>query len=128
MNPAIRLMQDYLAALAARDLAAIEQMSDAHSLVEIPFITPNRLIGTTQIVRAHREIFANLEQVRFEVTRTRSDASHAIAEGRLEVRRDGREQSYAAGLVTETDGEQPGRISLYCDARNVRLWSDKSIL
>ena len=121
-------MQDYLEALSAQNTDAIQQMSGAHSLVEIPFLKPNRLIGTAEIVKAHREIFANLEGVRFIVDNSEANSSHAIAEGRLEVHRDGQRQSYAAGLVVEADGDGPGRISLYCDARNVRPWSDKSIL
>ena len=128
MTIATDLMQGYLAALSTQDIDAIQQMSGAHCLVEIPFLKPNRLVGTAEIVKAHREIFANLEEIHFSVDSSQSNARHAIAEGRLEVQRDAEKQSYAAGLVAEADGAVLGRISLYCDARNVRPWSDKAIL
>ena len=128
MTTPANLMQRYLEALSTKDLDAIREMSGPRSLVEIPFLKPNRLIGDNEIVKAHEEIFANLESVRFVVEHSAADGAHAIAEGTLEVRRDGREQSHAAGVVAEPGDEGIARVSLYCNARNVRLWSDKTIL
>ena len=128
MSSPIRLLQDYLAALSTQNISAIEKLSSAHSLVELPFLKPNRLLGTAEIVKAHREIFANVEKINFEENSRQANASHAIADGQLEVRRDGKNQSFAAAIVTAANGSEIGRVSLYCDARNIRLWSDKTIL
>jgi hypothetical protein len=128
MTTPTNLMQCYLEALSSQNIDAIRQLSGPRSLIEIPFLKPNRLIGDREIVKAHEQIFANLESVRFVIEHSADDGAQAIAEGRLELRRDGREQSHAAGLVAESDAEGIGRVSLYCNARNVRLWSDKTIL
>lgn len=128
MRSPTRLLQDYLAALSAQDIAAIEKMSSLHSLVELPFIKPNRLLGSAEIVKAHREIFACVDKIHFEENSRQADAGHAIADGRLEVRRDGKQQSFAAAFVSAANGDEIGRVSLYCDARNIRPWSDKTIL
>jgi len=128
MSPPANLMQRYLEALSNQDLDAIRQMSGSRSLVEIPFLKPNRLFGGSEIVKAHEEIFANLDSVRFVVEHSADNGVCAIAEGTLEVRRDGREQRHQAGLVAESGDDGIGRVSLYCNARNVRLWSDKTIL
>ena len=119
---------DYIAALGAKDLAAIERLASAHGLVEIPFLKPNRLVGKREIVKAHGDIFARLERVEFVAEQILGDAGHAIAEGVLQVERGAQTRRYPAGLVVAAGTDQPGRISLYCDARYSRLWSDRSIL
>ena len=128
MTKPTNLMQRYLEALSSKDIDAIRQLSGPRSLVEIPFLKPNRLIGDREIVKAHEQIFANLESVRFVIEHSADNGAQAIAEGRLEVRRAGQDQGYAAGIVSESDAEGIGRVSLYCNARNVRLWSDKTIV
>lgn len=119
---------DYIDALAARDLDAIEQMMCAHSLVEIPFLKPDRLVGNHEISKAHGDIFSNLEHIEFSVEHILCDASHAIAEGRLQLRRAAQTSEYAAGLTVALQDGQLQRVSLYADARYSRLWSDRSIL
>jgi len=121
-------LQHYIDALAARDLDAIESLIDAHSLVEIPFLKPDRLVGAREISAAHGEIFSNLERIEFDARHILSDARHAIAEGRLYVQRGAQRSEYAAGLTVELQDDRLRRVSLYADARNSRLWSDRSIL
>ncbi len=129
MYAASSLLQDYLAAISAKNIDAIDKMSNAHCLIEIPFLKPNRLLGKAEILKAHREIFSNLETIDFSLTSTEFNTSHAIAEGRLEFIRTGTgKQSFQAGIVAEATGDELRRVSLYCDARNVRLWSDRTIL
>ncbi len=78
MGAAKRLLKEYLSALNSKNIDAIEQMSSSHSRLEIPFIKPNRLLGNTEIVEAHREIFIHLEFIDFQLSSTESSDSHAI--------------------------------------------------
>ena len=129
MSAAHQLLQDYLAALTSKRIDAIENLTGATTIVEIPFLQPTRLVGQAEVTKAHREIFANLESIRFDLDNCEANASHAIAAGRLEVVRNGTErQHFQAGIVCEIGAGGTRRISLYCDARNVRPWSDKTIL
>lgn len=129
MTTASRMLQAYLSALTARDLSAIEKISAAGSLMEIPFIKPNRLVGSSEIVKAHREMFANLAQIDFELLDSNADNQHAIGHGRLNyVRNGGDRKSLPAAIVIQAAGDSLARMSLYCDARNLRPWSDKSIM
>lgn len=123
-----QMLLDYHAALAAADLAAFEGRLDEHSLFEIPFVKPNRLVGAHEIVQAHRDIFANLDRIEFVAARILGDDTHAIAEGQLRVERDARVTQFTAGFAAAVDGGHLRRLSLYCNARNVRPWSDRSIL
>ena len=122
-------LQAYLRALACGDAGAAAEMFDGRALLEIPFLKPNRLVGTAEIAEAHRAIFARLDSLTFDIHALHSNETHAIAEGRLCFSRDGSEaHSFAAGIVAETVAGDLLRISLYCDARNVRPWSDEAIL
>lgn len=129
ISPAIRLLQAYLSALNSRDIDAIERLCDASNLVEIPFVKPGRLVGKREIVKAHREVFANLSAIDFELHHSGADENHAIGSGRLEfTRANGDSTGLPVAIVAEASGDLLARISLYCDARNLRLWSDKTIL
>lgn len=124
-----KLLQNYLGALHSRNIDVIDQLFGSNTLLEIPLLKPNRLHGNVEIVKAHREIFSNLETVDFSLSDTLSSDSHAIAEGRLQFSRFGGDsKSLAAGIVAEAADENLVRISLYCDSRNLRLWSDKTIM
>lgn len=123
------ILQNYVTALAAKDLDAIGQMMSARSLIENPFVKPNRLLGKTEILKAHVEFFSCLEKIEIHLANTESNDHHAIGEGRLEITRPGEDkQSLQVGIVAEAVAGELARISLYCDARNIRLWSDKTIL
>jgi len=129
MSATNRLLQQYLSALNSKNIDAIEQICGSHSLLEIPFIKPNRLLGNTEIVKAHRQIFANLESIEFSLSATESSGSHAIGAGELRFTRgDGSSETLAAGIVAEAEEAGLLRISLYCDARSIRPWSDKTIM
>ncbi len=123
------MIRAYLAALAAADADAVNALFDDHALVEIPFLKPNRLVGKTEIGAGHRAIFATLDSFEFHLATVDSNATHAIAEGRLRFSRDGGcGQELAAGLVAELGENGLQRLSLYSDARNIRPWSDEAIL
>lgn len=124
-----RLLQDYLSALSAQDIESIEDLCLSLTLLEIPFLKPNRLVGRAEIARAHRDIFASLQSLCFETRATLADDNHAIAEARLEInRRDGGVESFEVGIVAETADGELRRISLYGDARNFRPWVDRRIM
>jgi len=122
------LLRNYLQAISSGDADAIAALLDERALVEMPFLKPNRLIGKSEIDKGHREIFATLDAFDFKALTIEANATHAIAEGRLEFSRAGGEsQQLAAGIVAEACGGSLQRLSIYCDTRNIRLWSDKTI-
>lgn len=129
MNTADHLLKEYLSALASKNIDIIERICDRHSLLEIPLVKPNRLIGNAEIIKAHVEIFANLESIEFSLFDIETSDSHAIGEGQLRFSRAGGDSGLLpAGIVAEADAENLIRISIYCDARNRRPWSDKTIM
>ncbi len=129
MANATALLQDYLTAFERKDIERIETLSADHCLVEIPFLKPNRLVGKTEILKGLSEIFATLESIEFKLDNIEANDNQVIAEGVLKVARTGEDrQGYQLGLVAEAKSGLLQRVSLYCDARNVRPWSDKSIL
>lgn len=129
MNAASHLLQEYLSALVSKNIDAIERICDSHSLCEIPFLKPSRLFGNAEIIKAHREIFANLDAIDFGLSDSEASDSHAIGTGQLRFTRAGADSGFLpAGIVAEAGAEKLTRISLYCDARNLRPWSDKTIM
>lgn len=123
------LLLSYVSALHAKNMQALSSLIDDTSLVELPFLKPTRLIGRREIMAAHSEIFETLDRMAFELSGPLEKARHAIAEGVLRVhRKSGETQSHRIGLVAETAGHVLARISLYGDARNIRPWSDRTIL
>ncbi len=129
MSAATRVLQAYLSALKAKDLDAIGEMSTAHSLFELPFLKPNRLVGKAEIVKAHAEIFANLSAIEISLANTGDSDDHAIGEGQLcFTRNNGDSESMPTGIAAVVHNDELVRISLYCDARNIRLWTDKTIM
>ena len=119
----------YVAAFEARDADAIVALSAPHALIEIPMLKPNRLVGTHEIAKGQAAAFETLERIAFTLRPAAEKGDHAIAEGALHVRRScGAEQTHTVGLVAEIHDGVLQRLSLYCDARDIRPWSDKTIL
>ena len=56
---------NYVAALQNKDIVSVTPLIGHHTLVEIPFMRPNRLIGQLEISRAHAEIFEALDNIDF---------------------------------------------------------------
>ena len=123
------LLQEYLQTVSSGDVDAIGALFEDQALLEIPFLKPNRLVGKAEIHKGHREIFTTLDAIDFKPLNIESNATQVIAEGKLEFKRDGGEsQRLEAGIVAEAPDGKLQRLSIYCDARNIRQWSDKSIL
>lgn len=119
----------YLAALEGKDLQGVTSLAGDRTLVEIPFLKPTRLVGQREISSGHIAIFNSLDHLSFTIDEPMENNHHAIAEGELRVqRKSGEEYTHQIGIVAETDGAILIRLSLYGDARNIRLWSDKTIL
>ena len=120
---------NYVAALQNKDIVSVTPLIGHHTLVEIPFMRPNRLIGQLEISRAHAEMFEALDNIDFVLGTPLEKDRFAIAEGELRVqRKSGEEYTHQIGIVAQTDGEILTRISLYADARDIRMWSDRTIL
>ena len=123
-----RLLQDYASALSRLDGDALDGLFGSDTLLEIPFLKPGRLVGGTEIAAAHREILANLEAVDCRIGHCLADGRYVIAEGRLEVTRRGdRPRGLDIGMVAECGDAGLRRLSLYCNTRGLRRWSDKTI-
>jgi hypothetical protein len=123
------LLQIYLQTISSGDANAIGTLFEDRALVEIPFLKPNRLVGQVEINKGHSQIFETLDSVDFKPLNIESNATQAIAEGSLEFKRDGGDLlQLEAGIVAEAGDGKLQRLSIYCDARNIRQWSDKSIL
>ena len=122
-------LRQYLEALETQDGETLDALIGEHTLLENPFLKPPRLFGRDEILRAHREILGQLETIVFKLDHCLGDRDRAVATGRLEFARRGENpRSFAAGAVAECAGGGLRRLSLYCDTRNLRRWSDRAIL
>ena len=120
---------NYVAALENKDIKSVAPLIGHHTLVEIPFMRPNRLVGQPEISKAHADIFETLDSIDFVLGTPLEKDRFAIAEGELRVqRKSGEEYTHQIGIVVQTDGKSLIRISLYADARDIRMWSDRTIL
>ena len=120
---------NYVAALQNKDIKSVAPLIGHHTLVEIPFMRPNRLVGQHEISKAHADIFETLDSIDFVLGTPLEKDCFAIAEGELWVqRKSGEEYTHQIGIVAQTGGEILTRISLYADARDIRMWSDRTIL
>ncbi len=119
----------YIGAFEAMDADIISELS-SHALVEIPLLKPNRLFGKSEILRGHTAIFASLEKASFLITGELAETQHAaICFSDTQISRNsGEAEHYVMALVAETKNEQLHRISLYFNSRNVRRWSDETIV
>ena len=119
-----KLLRAYLASIENKDIDSIR----GPQLVENPFLKPPRLVGDKEIELAHRQIFASLTSIKFELDTVMSCDTHAIAEGRLEVTRfEKNSEYYQIGVTAEADENGLQRISIYADTRNIRRWLDQTI-
>jgi hypothetical protein len=122
-------LREYFAALQSADAEALNRLIGRHTLLEVPFLNPARLVGEDEIARAHRAIVERLESIEIDFELLLGDDRQAIASGRMSVTRRGdREREFAIGAVAERDGEELSRLSLYCDTRYIRRWEDESLL
>lgn len=119
----------YCEAIKARDLESLASLFGDSVLLELPFVKPHRLFGSAEILAAHQQAFDNLEFVEMDLDEIAASGLFAVAEGELRYRwKTGEQQSRQLGAVAEMKGDVLRRISLYCDARNARLWSDTTIM
>ncbi len=123
------VLRTYINAVQAKDASTLGQLIGETSLAEIPFFKPNRLVGQREILAAHRAAFSAIEHFAFDLGAPLQDDSHAMVQGTLAVTRaTGEIQKHLLGIVIENEGGKFRRLSLYADARDIRPWSDRTIL
>ncbi len=122
------VLDSYVACVSAKDVTSLEPLLGDAPLFEIPCLKPNRLVGRREILAAHVAMFASIDRFEFDLAETLCDAHRAMAHGFLSVLRGKDTLRHEIGLVTEWSDGRIVRLSLYGDARNVRPWSDVTIL
>lgn len=126
---ASRRLRDYFAALQAADAEALNRLIGASTILENPFMNPRRLVGKNEIARAHGAIFEHVEALEFTPELLLGDDTNALTTGRLAfTRRGDSPREFAFGAAAECDAGGLRRLSLYCDTRNLRRWTDEAIL
>ncbi len=120
----------YCVAFEAGDTEAIVALFGPNGLYEMPFLTPPRLIGGAEIRAGMARIFALTEARRVTLDQVKAAGPAAIAEGRFEatVPRDDATITVPFAMVAEAADGGLKRLSLYCDARPWRLWTDGPVL
>ena len=120
----------YCTAFEAGDDDAIVALFGPNGLYEMPFLTPTRLVGGAEIRAGMERIFALTEARRVTLDQVKAAGPAAIAEGRFEatVPRDGVTMTVPFAMVAEAAGGGLSRLSLYCDARPWRLWTDGPVM
>ena len=120
----------YWAAFEAGDAEAIVALFGPNGLYETPFLTPTRLVGAAEIRAGLERSFAVTETRRVTIDQLKAAGPAAIAEGRFEatVPRDGVTMTVPFAMVAEVADSRLKRLSLYCDARPWRLWSDGPVM
>ncbi len=120
----------YCTAFEAGDDDAIVALFGPNGLYEMPFLTPTRLVGGAEIRVGMERIFALTEARRVTLDQVKAAGPAAIAEGRFEatVPRDGVTMTVPFAMVAEAADGGLSRLSLYCDARPWRLWTDGPVM
>ena len=120
----------YCTAFEAGDAAAIVSLFAPGGLYEMPFLTPPRLVGRAEIAAGLARIFEVVASRRVTIIEVKAAGPAAIAEGSLEaeVPRDGETLTVPFAMVLECGAEAVSRLSVYCDARPHRLWTDGPVL
>ncbi len=124
---ALSALKGYVAAFEQRDLDGVCALFGEQAVAEIPMLKPNPLTGIGAIREGHALAFEALEEVNFALAPPAESNGHAMAEGVLRTTRvTGERETHHIAVVAEIDGGCLQRLSLYCDERNILLWSDKS--
>ena len=124
----------YCTAFEAGDADAIVALFGPNGLYEMPFLTPTRLVGGAEIRAGMARIFALTEVRRVTLDQVKAAGPAAIAEGRFEatVPRDGVTMTVPFAIVAEAADAMADRglkrLSVYCDARPWRLWTDGPVM
>ena len=120
----------YCAAFEAGNAEAIVALFGPNGLYEMPFLMPTRLVGNAEIRAAMARIFALTEARRVTLDQVKAAGPAAIAEGRFEatVPRDEVTMTVPFAMVAEAADGGLTRLSIYCDARPWRLWTDGPVM
>ena len=123
-------IRTYCTAFEAGDADAIVALFGPNGLYEMPFLTPTRLVGGAEIRAGMMRIFEITEARWVTLDQVKAAGPAAIAEGRFEatVPRDGKTITVPFAMVAEAAVGGLSRLSLYCDARPYRLWTDGPVM
>ena len=120
----------YMGALEARDAECISALTADDVLIEHPLLKPNRLFGSREIAQGHQAAFRSIEEITFSISGEVVEKDEAaIGMGSITYSRLGENEIQRdVGVVVQLSGTRLRRISVYLDSRNLRRWSDESIL
>ncbi|MFT7531781.1 MAG: ketosteroid isomerase-like protein [Gammaproteobacteria bacterium] len=120
----------YVGAFESRDANCIASLTGDGVLVELPLIKPNRLFGKSEIERGHLATFESITDAAFSIDgEVAENHEAAICIGKIRISRMGGDiEQHDMGVVAQLTNDKLSRISLYFNSRNIRRWSDKSIL
>ena len=120
----------YIGAFESQDAKCIASLTGDNALVEVPLLKPNRLFGSSEIERGHTATFDSIKDANFSIDNEvaeNSEAAICLAKVRI-IRKSGEVDQHDMGVVAQLTNNKLSRISLYFDSRNIRRWSDESIL
>lgn len=120
----------YCAAFDDRDVEAIATLFAANGLYEMPFLKPGRLVGAAEIRAGLTRAFEVVARGTTSVQQIKTLGAQAIAEGVLtaDIPRDGASITVPFAMVAESGDDGLARLTVYCDARPYRLWSDGPVM
>ena len=120
----------YCTAFDNRDVDAIAALFAVNGLFEMPFLKPGRLVGGAEIRAGLSRAFQVVASGQSTIRRIKSTGHQAIAEGafRADVPRDGATITVPFAMVAERGDGGLARLTVYCDARPYRLWSDGPVM
>ena len=120
----------YCTAFDHRDVEAIAALFAANGLYEMPFLKPGRLIGAAEIRAGIGRAFEVVSTSTTSIRQITKLGAQAIAEGALtaDIPRDGASITVPLALVAESGDDGLARLTVYCDARPYRLWSDGPVM
>jgi len=120
----------YIGAFESLDEKCIATLTGDGVLIEVPLLKPNRFFGYSEIERGHKAAFNSIENTSFCIDdEVAENDDAAIFLGRVKVTRiNGNVDLHDVGIVAQLTDDKLSRISLYFNSRNIRRWSDESIL
>ncbi len=120
----------YIGAFESGDAKCIATLTEDGVLVEVPLLKPNRLFGSSEIERGHKATFNSIKDATFFIDGEVADNDEAaICLGNITITRlSGEVDQHDIGVVAQLTNNKLSRISLYLNSRNIRRWSDESIL
>jgi hypothetical protein len=123
-----QLLRAYLAAFSKMDSGNLDSCFLDYAVVDLPMIKPTRLCGLREIRRGQELAFENISKVDLELTEIVSDENSAMGSGRLSIECRGESESHEFAVSAFHEDGKLKRLSWFLDARELRPWSDCTVL